>query len=284
MEPIEWIDFSSRGLPVVSRIKLSTGWLVIPLAFTMFLNGCADSNYDPTKDWSNDKLYSEAKDEMTAGAYDKAIGMYEKLEGRAAGTPLAQQAQLDKAWAQYKTNEPAQAVATLDRFIKLHPASPALDYALYLKGLVNFNENLGLFSALAEQDIAERDPKQAKESFDAFRELVTRFPNSKYSPDARLRMAFIRNSLARSDVYVAKYYYQRGAYVAAINRAQNTVQEFRDVPAVEDALIVMIESYDKLGLTQLRDDTRRVLASNYPDSTFIRPEKAQNKKSWWKLW
>ena len=269
---------------MVSRIKLSTGWMVIPLAFTMFLNGCADSNYDPTKDWSNDKLYSEAKDEMTAGAYDKAIGMYEKLEGRAAGTPLAQQAQLDKAWAQYKTNEPAQAVATLDRFIKLHPASPALDYALYLKGLVNFNENLGLFSALAEQDIAERDPKQAKESFDAFRELVTRFPNSKYSPDARLRMAFIRNSLARSDVYVAKYYYQRGAYVAAINRAQNTVQEFRDVPAVEDALIVMIESYDKLGLTQLRDDTRRVLANNYPDSTFIRPEKAENKKSWWKLW
>lgn len=249
----------------------------------MFLSGCADSNYDPTKDWSNDKLYSEAKDELASGAYDKAIGMFEKLEGRAAGTPLAQQAQLDKAWAQYKTNEPAQAVATLDRFIKLHPASPALDYALYLKGLVNFNENLGLFSALAEQDIAERDPKQAKESFEAFRELVTRFPNSKYSADARLRMAFIRNSLARSDVYVAKYYYQRGAYVAAINRAQNTVQEFRDVPAVEEALIVMIQSYDKLGLSQLRDDTQRVLEKSYPDSTFIRPE-TTTKKSWWKLW
>ena len=283
MEPIEWIDFASRGLPVGSQRKLSTGWMAIPLACAMFLSGCADSNYDPTKDWSNDRLYNEAKDEMAAGAYDKAIGMYEKLEGRAAGTPLAQQAQLDKAWAQYKTNEPAQAVATLDRFIKLHPASPALDYALYLKGLVNFNENLGLFSALAEQDIAERDPKQAKESFEAFRELVTRFPDSKYSADARLRMAFIRNSLARSDVYVAKYYYQRGAYVAAINRAQNTVQEFRDVPAVEEALIVMIQSYDKLGLTQLRDDTRRVLAKNYPDSTFIRPA-AATKKSWWKLW
>jgi len=251
----------------------------------MFLTGCADTNYDPTKDWSNEKLYSEAKDELTTGAYDKAIRMFEKLEGRAAGTPLAQQAQLDKAWAQYKTNEPAQAAATLDRFIKLHPASPALDYALYLKGLVNFNDNLGLFSSLAEQDIAERDPKQAKESFEAFRELVTRFPESKYSPDARLRMTFIRNSLARSDVYVAKYYYQRGAYVAAINRAQNTVQEFRDVPAVEDALILMIQSYDKLGLTQLRDDTRRVLEKTYPESIFIKPDTTANeKKAWWKLW
>ena len=259
--------------------------MAIGLACAMFLSGCADSNYDPTKDWSTDKLYSEAKDELAAGAYDKAIGMFEKLEGRAAGTPLAQQAQLDKAWAQYKTNEPAQAVATLDRFIKLHPASPALDYALYLKGLVNFNENLGLFSALADQDIAERDPKQAKESFDAFRELVNRFPNSKYAADARLRMAFIRNSLARSDVYVAKYYFQRGAYVAAINRAQSTVQEFRDVPAVEEALIVMIQSYDRLGLTQLRDDTRRVLEKTYPDSTFIRGENLSNgKKAWWRLW
>jgi outer membrane protein assembly factor BamD len=259
--------------------------MAIPLACAMFLSGCADTNYDPTKDWSNEKLYSEAKDELATGAYDKAIRMFEKLEGRAAGTPLAQQAQLDKAWAQYKTNEPAQAAATLDRFIKLHPASPALDYALYLKGLVNFNDNLGLFSALAEQDIAERDPKQAKESFEAFRELVTRFPESKYSPDARLRMTFIRNSLARSDVYVAKYYFQRGAYVAAINRAQNTVQEFRDVPAVEDALILMIQSYDKLGLTQLRDDTRRVLEKTYPESTFIKPDTSANeKKSWWKFW
>jgi outer membrane protein assembly factor BamD len=151
-------------------------WVAIGLSTAILFTGCADSNYDPTKDWSNDKLYNEAKDEMAAGAYDKAIGMYEKLEGRAAGTALAQQAQLDKAWAQYKTNEPIQAVATLDRFIKLHPASPALDYALYLKGLVNFNDNLGLFSTLAEQDLAERDPKQAKESFEAFRELVTRFP------------------------------------------------------------------------------------------------------------
>jgi outer membrane protein assembly factor BamD len=250
----------------------------------ILLSGCADSNYDPTKGWSVDKLYNEAKDEMAAGGYEKAIGLYEKLEGRAAGTPLAQQAQLDKAWAQYKTNEPVQAVATLDRFIRLHPASPALDYALYLKGLVNFNDNLGWFSSLAEQDLAERDPKQAKESFEAFRELTTRFPDSKYSPDARLRMAFIKNSLARSDVHVARFYFERGAYVAAINRAQTTVQDFRDVPAVEEALYIMVQSYDKLGMTQLRDDTKRVLNATYPDSKFVKPDTQTTKKSWWKIW
>ena len=269
---------------MVLRLKLSTVWMAIGLSTAILFTGCADSNYDPTKDWSNDKLFSEAKDELASGAYDKAIGMYEKLEGRAAGTALAQQAQLDKAWAQYKINEPVQAVATLDRFIKLHPASPALDYALYLKGLVNFNDNLGWFSNLAEQDLAERDPKQAKESFEAFRELVIRFPDSKYAEDARLRMSFIKNSLARSDVHVARYYYQRGAYVAAINRAQTTVQEFRDVPAVEEALFIMYQCYDKLGLVQLRDDTKRVLESSYPNTQFLYPERATTNKSWWKFW
>jgi outer membrane protein assembly factor BamD len=269
---------------VVLRLKLSTVWMALGLSTAILFAGCADSNYDVTKDWSNDKLYNEAKDEMAAGAYDKAIGMYEKLEGRAAGTPLAQQAQLDKAWAQYKTNEPVQAVATLERFIRLHPASPALDYALYLKGLVNFNENLGLMSSWAEQDLAERDPKQAKESFEAFRELVVRFPESKYSVDARLRMAFIKNSLARSDVHVARFYFQRGAYVAAISRAQSTVQEYRDVPAVEEALFIMVQSYDKLGLVQLRDDTQRVLEKSYPNSTFLHSDRAVVKKSWWKFW
>jgi outer membrane protein assembly factor BamD len=248
----------------------------------IFLFGCA-SNNDQTASWTVQKLYQEAKDEMSAGAYDKAIGYYEKLEGRAAGTPLAQQAQLDKAWAQYKTNEPIQAIATLDRFIKLHPASPALDYALYLKGLVNFNDTLGLFSSFAQQDLAERDPKQSKESFEAFRELVTRFPESKYTPDAKLRMAYIRNSLARSDLYVARFYFNKGAYVAAINRAQTAIEEYREVPAVEEALFIMYQSYDRLGLDQLRDDTRRILEKNYPDSALLNPKNA-SKKSWWKPW
>lgn len=270
-------------MPVVLLPKLSTlRWLMLVSA--ALLVGCASDKYDPTAGWSVDKLYAEAKDELSSGAYDKAIGYYEKLEGRAAGTPLAQQAQLDKAWAQYKTNEPVQAIATLDRFIRLHPASPALDYALYLKGLVNFNDNLGFMSWVAKQDLAERDPKQAKESFDTFKELVTRFPTSKYAEDARQRMTYIRNTLARSDVYVARFYFNKGAYVAAINRAQQVIQDFRDVPAVEDALFLMYQSYDRLGLEQLRDDTRRVLEGSFPDSALLYPEKAVKAKPWWKLW
>jgi len=268
---------------VVISNKLSALARCIGVVGAILLGACAIEN-DLTKSWSVDKLYQEAKDELAAGAYDKAIGYYEKLEGRAAGTAIAQQAQLDKAWAQYKTKEPVQAVATLDRFIKLHPASPAMDYALYLKGLVNFNENLGLFSSITDEDVAERDPKQAKESFEAFRELTLRFPNSKYTPDAKMRMAFITHSLARSDVYVDSYYFKRGDYVAALNRAQAAVQEYRDVPAVEEALFLMFQCYDKLGLEKLRDDTRRVLDSTYPDSKLLYPERHQAKKPWWKPW
>ncbi|MEY4363882.1 MAG: hypothetical protein RLZZ24_1234 [Pseudomonadota bacterium] len=267
------------------HLKLSTlRWSLLISA--VLLSACSADKYDPTAGWSVDKLYQEAKEELASGAYDKAIGYYEKLEGRAAGTPLAQQAQLDKAWAQYKQNEPAQALATVERFIKLHPASPALDYAIYLKGLINFNDDLGIFANLASQDLAERDPKQAKESFEAFRELITRFPDSKYAPDARLRMTYIRNTLARSDLYIARYYFQKGAYVAAINRAQQTINDFREEPAVEDALIILFQSYDKLGMTQLRDDTYRVLETSFPESKFIKAEKEARakKKSWWKFW
>ncbi len=211
--------------------------------------------------------------------------LLEKLEGRAAGTPLAQQAQLDKAYAHYKAGEQAQAMATLDRFMKLHPASPAIDYALYLKGLVNFNDNLGLFSFISQQDLSERDQKAAKESFESFRELVTRFPDSRYTPDARARMTYIVNSLAQYEVHVARYYYTRGAYVAAINRAQAALADYREVPALEEALFILMRSYDALGMTQLRDDSRRVLEKTYPDSDYLtKGFKARQAEPWWKFW
>ena len=166
------------------------------LAAAAVLSACSSTPDDKTANWSPNKIYAEAKDELNSGAFDKAIPLFEKLEGRAAGTPLAQQAQLEKAYAQYKANDHASALATLDRFIKLHPASPALDYALYLKGVVNFNDDLGMFSFLTRQDLSERDQKAAKESFESFKELATRFPDSRYTPDARLRMTYIVNSLA----------------------------------------------------------------------------------------
>jgi len=166
------------------RIGLSTVPAVLCLSAGLLLTACSSTPKDITQGWTPERIYQEARDEVAAGAWDKAIGLFEKLEGRAAGTTLAQQAQIEKAYAQYKTGEKVQALATLDRFIRLHPTSPALDYALYLKGLVNFNDNLGLFSALINQDLSERDQKAAKESYESFLELSNRFPESKYTPDA----------------------------------------------------------------------------------------------------
>ena len=254
------------------------------LGAALLLSACATSTDDKTAGWSPNKIYAEAKDELNSGAYDKAIPLYEKLEGRAAGTTLAQQAQLEKAYAQYRSNEPAQAMATLDRFIKLHPSSPALDYAMYLKGLANFNDNLGLFGSLTRQDLSERDQKAAKESFESFRDLTTRFPESKYAPDARQRMTYIVNSLAAYEVHVARYYYKRGAYVAAVNRAQTALAEYRDVPALEEAIFILVQSYDALGMTQLKDDALRVMQNSYPKSEYLTKGVKSSSDPWWKLW
>ena len=266
------------------RAKLSCvpAWMLFGLA--ALLHGCSTTTVDNTAGWSPNKIYSEAKDEMDSGAYSKAMPLLEKPEGRAAGTPLAQQEQLDKAYAYYKNNEKAQAITTLERFIKLHPASPALDYALYLKGIVNFNENLGFLSSITQQDLSERDQKAAKESFEAFRDLVNRFPDSTYTPDARQRMTYILNSLAEYEVHVARYYFSRGAYVAAINRAQVALTEYRNVPAVEDALGILLNSYNALGMDQLRDDARRVLEKNYPQSVYLTQGFKARSQPWWKLW
>ncbi|MBS7807932.1 outer membrane protein assembly factor BamD [Variovorax sp. PCZ-1] len=258
---------------------------VISCASLLVLAACASKPAaDRTDTWSPNKIYAEGKDEAKAGAWDKAIPLFEKLEGRAAGTPLAQQAQLEKAFAHYKANEPAQALATIDRFKKLHPASAGMDYALYLQGLINFNDNLGIFGFLAKQDLSERDQNAAKESFEAFKELVTRFPDSKYAPDSRARMTYIVNSLAQYEVHVARYYYTRNAYVAAINRAQTAVTDYQNVPASEEALYIIMLSYDALNMPQLRDDTKRVLEKNFPKSEFLARGFKSKDSPWWKLW
>lgn len=247
--------------------------------------GCSSTpEPDKTAGWSPNRLYQEARDEMNAGAYDKAITLFEKLEGRAAGTVLAQQAQIDKAYAHYKAGEQALAIATLDRFIKLHPASPALDYAMYLKGVVNFNDNLGALAFLSQQDLSERDQKAAKESFETFKELVRRFPESKYALDARQRMTYIVSSLAQYEVHVARHYFQRGAYHAAINRAQSAIADYREVPANEEALYIIYRAYDALEMAQLRDDAKRVLDKSFPNSEFLARGFRKVEQPWWKIW
>ncbi len=266
----------------VRSLTLST---CVSAFFVLTLVGCASTTIDDkTANWSPNKIYAEAKSEANDGAYDKAIPLYEKLEGRAAGTPLAQQAQLDKAYAQFKNGDQAQAIATIDRFLKLHPASPALDYALYLKGTVNFSDNLGFFGSYTKQDLSERDQKAAKESFDAYKELVAKYPESKYSSDAKQRMTYIVNSLALYEVHVAKYYFSRGAYVAAINRAQLAISDYRDVPALEEAMYIIYKSYEALDIPQLRDDAKRIMETSFPKSEFLLSGNKSAARSWWKFW
>jgi outer membrane protein assembly factor BamD len=247
------------------------------------LAACGSTPKYDDKD-SAEKLYADAREDMSAGSYDRAIKTLEKVEGRAAGTLLAQQAQLELAYAYWKTGERAQAQSTLDRFIKLHPSSPALDYAMYLKGLVHFNDNLGILSAISRQDISERDQQASRDAYQSFRQLVDQFPNSKYSADARVRMDYIVNALAQYELHVARYYYRRGAYVAAANRAQQTLREYQQTPSIEEALYILAQSYDKLGLTQLRDDADRVLKQNFPESRFVREGIRRPDSPWWQFW
>jgi outer membrane protein assembly factor BamD len=174
-------------------------------------------------------------------------------------------------------------LAACDRFIKLHPSHPTVDYVYYLKGLINFNEDLGLTAYLSSQDPTERDPKAARESFEAFKELVTRFPNSKYTPDATLRMNYLVNAMASLEVHVARYYLNRGAYIAAANRSQQAIKTYPQAPAIEEAMFIMVSAYDKLGMTELRDDADRVMKKNFPNSRYY-AEGVNRKKAWWKLW
>ncbi len=254
------------------------------LALSLLLAGCSTTPADETAQWSADKLYAEAKEEASSGNYDRAGKLYERLEGRAAGTVLAQQAQLERAYMLYKTGEKAQALSILERFIKLHPTSAALDYALYLQGLVNFNDNLGILGSFSQQDLSERDQQASRDSYQSFKQLVEQFPQSTYADDARTRMNDIVTSLAAYQVHVARYYLRRGAYVAAANRAQQTVLEYQQSPSVEEALYIMVQSYDRLGLAQLRDDADRVLQQNFPNSIVRKTGFSTPQRPWWQLW
>jgi len=262
------------------------GWLSgTTCVLALVLGACSSTvKDDPNSQASVDKLYAEAKDDLASGSYDRAIKSLERVEGRAAGTLMAQQAQLDLAWAYHRSGERAQAVTALDRFIKLNPSSPALDYAMYMKGLVNFNEDLGLFGRLASQDISERDQQASRDALLAFRQVVEQFPESSYALDAGLRIDYITNTLAVYEVHVARYYFNRGAFLAAANRAQQTAQEFQRAPAVEEALFILAQCYDKLGLQALRDDAQRVLKQTFPKSAYLDSNYAAAKKAWWKIW
>jgi outer membrane protein assembly factor BamD len=266
-------------------MKRSLLALLFAAAAAFVLPGCGllPKETDETQGWSAQKLYGEAKDAMASKAWDRAIKYLEKLEARYPYGRFAQQAQLDVAYAHWKHGERASAIAAADRFIKLYPNHANVDYAYYLKGLINFNENTGILTLIDSPDLSERDSKGTRESFEAFKELALRFPDSKYAEDAQARMRFLVNSLAQYEVHVARYYMKRGAFVAAANRAQFAVQNYARAPALEEAVFIMVKAYDSLGMTDLRDAADRVMRKNFPESLYL-TGKAARSAAWWKLW
>ena len=269
-----------RSLLALPKV-LFAAWLAA--LFTLGGCGILGKETDETTGWSAQKLYSEAKDSMNSFAWDKAIKYLEKLEARFPYGRYAQQAQLDIAYVYWKSGERASAIAAADRFIKLYPNHANVDYAYYLKGLVNFNENSGILSMIDNPDLSERDSKGTREAFEAFKDLVARFPDSKYSEDSKARMRYLVNSLAQYEVHVARYYMKRGAFVAAANRAQFAVQNYPQAPALEEAVFIMVKAYDSLGMTDLRDAADRVMRKNFPASRYL-TGRGGREVSWWKLW
>jgi outer membrane protein assembly factor BamD len=257
---------------------------LLVVLFAALLAGCASDAQDETVGWSAQKLYSEAKDAMGNKDWPRAIRYLEKLEARYPYGRFAQQAQLEIAYAHWKDGERASAIAAVDRFIKMYPNHAAVDYAWYLKGLINFNDQYGMLSQITTPDMSDRDPKSTRESFAAFKEVVTRFPESKYAPDAQARMRYLVNALASHEVHVARYYMKREAYLAAANRAQYAIRHYAEAPATEEALFVLVLAYDRLGMADLRDAADRVMRKNFPDSRYLKVGSLRKDVPWWRLW
>lgn len=237
---------------------------------------------EETAGWSAERIYQEAHSAMSDGNYTRAINLYESLEARYPYGRYAQQAILESAYANYRMKETDAAIAACDRFIRLYPNHPSVDYVYYLKGLVYFREDQGIFGYIYEQDLSERDPHSLKESFDAFKELVDRFPDSRYAEDSQYRMTYLANALGMHEVHAARYYFNRGAYLAAINRAQASLLNHPMTPSNEEALGLMVASYEKLGMSDLAADTRRIMEASFPESTWLQSDNKD--KPWWLFW
>ncbi len=243
------------------------------LALILTLVGCAgtpdEEEFDPTASWDAPQFYDAARNALNLGNYSGAIDYYENLESRYPFGPLAKRAQIEAAYAYYKYDEPDSAIASADRFIRMNPRHELVDYAYYLKGLVNFHRGLSLIDRWFEQDPSERDPGAARNAFNDFNELLSRFPDSRYAHDARARMLYLRNNLAMSEIHAADYYLRRGAYVAAINRAQQVLANFEHTPAVRHALATLVRAYSALGFVDLSRDSLRVFELNFGDDPVL---------------
>lgn len=246
----------------------------IILGLAVALTGCNREEREDTR--SAEELYEVAHGSLMGGNYERAVTLYRRLNTRYPFGRHAEQAQLDMAYAFYKARKPDEALSTLDRFIRTYPTHPNVDYAWYLKGLTHYQESQGFLRKLFPSQVIDRDQQSARRAFDNFNELLQRHPESRYVPDARQRMVYLRNILAEYEITVARYYQRRDARIAALGRAEYVLENYPGSPAVVDALELMTECYDELGMQDLAADTRRVLERNYPDRMFT-----EEKRSFW---
>ncbi|MDE1460527.1 outer membrane protein assembly factor BamD [Spartinivicinus poritis] len=235
------------------------------LSLALLLSACAsDSKQDIPEELTEAELYQQAQLALDTSNYSDAIDKLRALESRFPFGSYAEQAQLDLIFAYYKNQEQEAAKASAERFIRLHPQHENVDYAYYMKGLASYTADIGFIERFVEIDMSKRDPGQARDSFNEFAELLKRFPNSRYAPDAQKRMIHLRNQLSRYEIHVANYYMKRKAYVAAANRARFVVENMQETPAIPDALAILVEANQHLGLTKASDNALKVLRTNYP--------------------
>lgn len=248
---------------------------VLSLAGLLALGGCSSKPDEITVAEQADSkrtapsLYKEAKKTMDDGLYNRAIQLLNHLDSSYPFGPMSKQIQLDLIYAYYKSAKNAQAIAGIDRFIRLNPNDKDLDYVHYMRGLVNMGSEENFFQEVFGIDRADKSLDKSREAFQDFKVLIQKFPESKYALDARKRMSAILDKLARREIYVAQYYMKQGAYLAAANRGKYVLENYPNSTRVENALEVMIESYDQLGLSEMKDDAVKVMRLNYPNNPMV---------------
>ena len=246
------------------------------------VSGCRSHRERDEKKVTPDILYKKAHKSLESSDYNSAIKSYEQLTARFPFTDEARQARLDLIYAYYRAGEKESATDAAETFIRENPTHPRVDYAWYVKGLVDFERAPNVIERLFRADLTQRPPSTARKAFAAFKTVVEQYPKSEYAHDSLQRMIYLRNRLASYEVHVARYYFKRGAYVAAAQRAKGAIEQYDGAPAIREALEIMINSYDRLNLQPLAANARQVYAANY--SAEVRTSVAQVKKSWWRIW
>ena len=234
--------------------------------------GCSSSNNEEKAVLANmgaQQLYDRAKESMEVGNFSAAAQTLSALDSRYPFGPLSHQVQLDLIYSYYKSGKIEETLATIDRFVRLNPNHSDVDYAYYMRGLTNMESDSNLFQELLNIDRTDRDPSKSREAFEDFRRLIQQYPDSKYAADAKQRMVHIKDRLARYEIAIARFYMRREAYVAAANRGRYVIEHFPDSTQVQQALEIMVSSYEQLGLDELKNNAMKTLKLNYPGSEFI---------------